>query len=191
MLRLLTVVFLSLLLSACASPQPITKSLVNEGVKVSFKKQNQIAVLTYSGKKISTLTNMPKGYNLDEHSITEINNTILFSYQFADHDSAAGRIIAFEKTTAKELWRKDIQSFNISFPIKNKNEVYISAVNLLMKTNLRTGKIIWEQKDFYKKFKLADLESVVKKDSQIIVNKKFVFSDTNGSFILELDKESE
>lgn len=181
-------IFLSISISclvACVSSQQSKVRLRDEiqNISLSFQEKNSLGTLSSSSGTTTFKTNIPEGFELDFYKLQEIDNIAVVYYQFADHNSAAGKIIAFEKGQLKEAWKKDINSFNISIPLFNNEHIYISAAGEITKLILKTGATVWEQKNLSEKLSFVDIETVTKKGDQITINQNHVFSDLDGKLI--------
>lgn len=154
-----------------------------KSLTASINESGTTASLSFGKKEISFSTNIPKGYELESHKVKEFKNTVLFYYQFADHETAGSRVVAFDKKKGKEVWRHDVGTFNLDLPLIDEKFVYLTAVGQISKLDLKTGKPVWSNTSLGDKQKISDIDDFQKDGEKIILNNESTFSDKDGQFI--------
>jgi hypothetical protein len=76
-----------------------------------------------------------------------INDDILILYEFTDSESAATRLILFDRLTLKKKWIIDLPGFNASIPLIYMESIYISVMGTVGKFRISDGGMLWKHDD--------------------------------------------
>jgi PQQ-like domain len=110
-----------------------------------------------SGQRRRTNFNLRVGRNgyLVRVYFAEYESDLLLIYEASDKQYGWGYVERLDQKTSKPRWLKSVSGFNIGPGLVEGNYAYLSAADLLVKIDLRSGDFVWQQQGFEKQNALS------------------------------------
>lgn len=91
-----------------------------------------------------------------ENAYLYLDNKFLYIFfTDTDHDGATSWVQKINKENLKTIYTTEIPGFNLGQPIIRGNKAYVTAIGLIGKLNLDTGKYDWIREDLYDRGKAS------------------------------------
>lgn len=169
---LLSLMFL--VYSACAS------SSATEKFRAIPSTKDNLIKIEY-GKQTATIPlDIEKNFEIENFITTPAKDFQVIAYQYAGDSMGASTIVMYDPKNLKELWRYQLEGFNMAIPFVDGAFVYVAAVGHVAKLDIASGKAAWEHKDLYEKYEFNAGESISKKDGFIYFSDSFKVEDKSG-----------
>lgn len=123
--------------------------------------------------------------HLERFYFVEHEADLLMIYEVSDEHSGWGYVVRFDQKTLKPRWIKPLSGLNIGPALIEGDYAYLTAANLLIKIDLRSGVFVWQQEDFQKQYALS---SEGFRLPSILGDRVFFQEDAESGKTLEVDK---
>lgn len=175
-----TLLALFLFNTACAN-------LANAKDANSFKAipvtKDNVIKIENGDKKATIPLNIEEGFKVEKFLTVDGKKLKILAYQFTGDEVSASEVVAFDPKTMKEVWRHELDGFNLSVPFVDGNFVYLSCIGHVVKKEISSGKTIWEHHDLYEKYEYNGASQVKKKDGVVEFSKKLRIDDKSGKIL--------
>lgn len=117
-----------------------------------------------------------------------IQDTLLIFYTETDMEGATSRIEKIDLVEKESVWQQEIYGFNLGTPYILSNFVYVSAIGMIGKINLQTGKFDFQFKELYddQKYSFNSFDTIIFKDSlTYFLSKNFHSKRTDSAVVNE------
>lgn len=90
--------------------------------------------------------------HLEQVYFCELENDLLLLYELSDELNGWGYVLRLNQTTFKPKWITPISGFNLGPALLDGDSLYLTAVSLIAKLDLRSGAYVWQQTDLHAKY---------------------------------------
>jgi hypothetical protein len=90
---------------------------------------------------------------IESLSFLDFENNILILASITDNEGSGGSVYSLSKTNSQVKWVANIPGFNIGDVTIEDNYAYITAIGVVSKLDLRSGKYMWKHTNLYQKNK--------------------------------------
>jgi len=170
--------------TACAERVERFIANVNTPKLTADAKNNKL--LIQIGQKTTQIPlGIPKGFEM-ENKLRFFGNTE-FGLVFVEATDAATATTIIHAINGKgeNLWSLDLEAFNASAPLIEKDSIYFSGIGRVLKVTKTTGKVLWQHSNLYenKKFQFNGSEAITRKGEAIEFSTKLHVNDQSGKLI--------
>lgn len=148
------------------------------------------AILVFAQKgKSQTTIELPKGFFVNgEPKLYQSDNFALVYSEVSDHVVYSTRIYAFN-AEAKNIWKRDLKSFNPSTPLIEDEFVFVAFLGLVMKLQKLDGQLAWKHDGLYENASYAfNGESEITRRGPFVAFAKNVVVDDRSGNLIEVQK---
>jgi len=82
----------------------------------------------------------------------EHETDLLLLYELSDELNGWGYVLRFNQTTFKPKWLMPISGFNLGTALVEGDYLYLTAMSLVAKVDLRSGSYVWRQENLHQKY---------------------------------------
>jgi uncharacterized protein YceK len=125
--------------------------------------------------------------HLERFYFLEHEADLLMVYEVSDARSAWAYAVRLDQKTLKSKWIKPMSALNIGPALVEAEYGYLTAANLLIKIDLRSGDSMWQQEDLDKQYALS---SAGFRLPSISMDRVFFQEDVESGKTLEVDKKT-
>lgn len=149
-------------------------SLYQEQEPCSFKLNGQKFLIQPNGKGIRGQDrfrlNVPGRDAITVLHYGSYNKDLIFVYETEDGESSASFVVRLDGKTLKKKWEAELGGFNTASGLINNGYLYQTAIGLVAKLDLKTGKFVWFHNNLYDRayFSFNSFETPAKKNGQIV-----------------------
>ena len=130
------------------------------------------------------LTMGQKGH-LERFYFVEYEEDVLLMYEVSDSRSDWAYVVRLDQKKLKPKWIKGVSGLNIGPALVEAEYGYLTAANLLIKIDLRSGAFVWQQQEFEKQYALS---SAGFRLPSISNERVFFQEESDSGKTLEVDK---
>jgi hypothetical protein len=94
---------------------------------------------------------LASGDFIESLSFLDFEDNILILASITDNEGSGGSLYSLRKTNSQIKWVANIPGFNIGDVTIEDNYAYITAIGVISKLDLRSGKYMWQHTDLYQK----------------------------------------
>jgi hypothetical protein len=123
--------------------------------------------------------------HLERFYFVEHEGDLLMIYEVSDERSGWGYVVRLDQKTLKPKWTKPVSAVNIGPALIEAEYGYLTAADLLIKIDLRSGASVWQQDELEKQYGLS---SAGFRLPSILEERAFFQEDADSGKTLEVDK---
>lgn len=147
----------------------------------SFSEDSRKLQLVAKGKQARIDLEIPKDMEITHKFSNQTDDYYTLTYQFQDFEAANAVVLVIDKKTLKVVWRKKLDSFNVSMPLVQGDFIYFSSYGTVYKYELKTGKPVWQHKGLDKTLDFVGSENITQNGQWIVFSEKVSVNDKTGS----------
>jgi hypothetical protein len=92
---------------------------------------------------------IPPRFEITRVLAEAIDSDVLIAYEIEDGEVGAARIVRLDGRSLTRRWVVDVKSFNLSEGVVEGRFLYQAAFAMVMKIDLRRGRIVWKHEGLY------------------------------------------
>ena len=151
------------------------------GINLEVIDDGQSLEVTIDSIKNEIKIDVPEGTELDDKPLRYGGRDFIIAIlQYSDFDSGTSVVYALD-AKGKKLWSLDLEAFNPSAPLIEKDHVYLSDIGKIWKIEKKSGKIVWKHKDLYKTKKFNGAEPISRVSKMISFSSNLMVNDATGA----------
>jgi hypothetical protein len=166
-----------------AADTSVSESSKSPSISVDKNQKNMVIQMGEYSNQIPM--NLPSGMALEGRPRFFGGGDFALIVNSASEAGVGTSIIYAINSKAKLLWSMDLESFNPSIPLIEKDFIYMAALGKVFKIEKKTGNIIWSHEGLYenKKYLLNGGERIIRKNDLVIFSDKVKVKDQSGKLV--------